>query len=374
MLSFDAVVIGAGPAGSTAARSLAASGATVLLLDRAPLGRDKPCGGGLTPRAYLDLDVAIDDLVLARVRWAHLRRDQRPSLVVDLGDRSVWMVKRRDFDRRLAEAAVAAGAEIRASETVTAVIPDADDAGVEVKTDQGRYHGQVVLLATGAEAPLRSALGFEPPTKKMAVALELEGPGSCDANADQFTFDYGVPDGYAWLFPKGEWWNVGILTFQKGMGHELRDRLGVFMAGCGVTFDDERLIPERAAGRRIPFWQRPRRVDRGRIALLGDAAGLADPLFGEGIAQALASGRLAATATTDVLSGRAGDLSGYSSALHTVLGQHLWRTRQAARVIYAAPSFALRGLSMVSGARRAATHVATESFRNERAGRDLTPG
>jgi len=363
MSPYDVIIIGAGPSGTTAARSLALAGARVLLLEKAELGRDKPCGGGLTPRAYLGLDVPIDDLVAARVGHAELRRGRRPSLRVDLGEGAVWMVRRRDFDRRLAEAAVGAGAELHDKEAVRSVDGD-DQRGFTARTRGAAYQAAVLLLATGAEAPLRSALGFSAPTPRMAAALELEGVAQCDSlEGDHFIFDYDVPGGYAWVFPKGDWWNAGILTVRPGVGRELRSRLEDFMSEIGLRFLDPELRPQRARGRRIPFWLRPGEVHRGRIALLGDAAGLADPLFGEGIAQALHSGRLAAAVSLDVLSGRADDLRRYPESLHTVLGRHLWRTRQAARILYAAPSLALHGLGAVSGARRAATHVAIEPFR-----------
>ncbi|MFN2592159.1 MAG: NAD(P)/FAD-dependent oxidoreductase [Candidatus Dormibacteria bacterium] len=366
MPAHDAVIVGAGPAGATAARTLARAGARVLLLDRAPLGRDKPCGGGLTPRAYLGLEVPIDDLVAARVRNAQLRRGAGPSLRVDLGDGAVWMVRRRDFDRRLAEAAAEAGAELHDGDSVDAIEPEAGG-GVTIRTKGGAHRAAVLLLATGAEAPLRRSLGFEAPTERMAVALELEGPAHCASlTGDHFIFDYAVPGGYAWAFPKGDWWNAGILTVRAGVAPELRGRLATFMASIGLHFHDPRASPNLATGRRIPFWLRPATVHRGPTALLGDAAGLADPLFGEGIAQAIHSGRLSAAATLDVLHGRAADLSGYPDSLRTVLGRHLWRTRQAGRVLYAAPALALRGLGAVSAARHAATHVATEPFRSLR--------
>lgn len=360
---FDIVVVGAGPAGATAARVVASAGARVLLLDRAALGRDKPCGGGLTPRAWRGLDVDIDDLVLARVEGAQLQRGRSPSLRVGLAGGAVWMVLRRDLDRRLVEAADAAGARVHMTEAVTAIQREAPGR-IRVRTDRGSHRAGLVLLATGAEAPLRRSLGFAAPTPRMAAALELEGRGSCEAvGGSHFLFDYGVPDGYAWIFPKGDWWNAGILTTRPGMGRELRSRLEGFMSANGMRFDDPRLVPERATGRRIPFWLGFGDIQSQGVALIGDAAGLADPLFGEGIAQAISSGREAAIAALDVLAGRATGLEGYPRALRRSLGQHLRRTRQAARLLYAAPALSLRGLGAMPPVRRLATHVATERFR-----------
>src|SRR5947209_3456913 len=115
-LTHDAVVVGAGPAGALASLHLALQGRRVLLLEKACAGRDKPCGGGLTVRAWRDLEVPIDDLVVARVDTADLRCGPRRSVRVPLGAKGVLMVRRRDLDRRIGEAAQQAGAELHHQE------------------------------------------------------------------------------------------------------------------------------------------------------------------------------------------------------------------------------------------------------------------
>jgi geranylgeranyl reductase family protein len=359
-LTHDAVVVGAGPAGALASLHLARQGRRVLLLEKARAGRDKPCGGGLTVRSWRDLEVPIDDLVVARVDTADLRCGPRRAVRIPLGAEGVLMVRRRDLDRRIGEAAQQAGAELHHREPVTAVEPV--DGGVEVRTGAGRYRAAAVLLATGAEAPLRSALGLAPPAGTMAVALELEGRARlAPPREDAFIFDYSVPGGYAWAFPKvghQGWWNAGIVTGRTGLGPGLRGRLARFLDEVGLHFEE--LSPDRATGRRIPFWGGRRVLHRGRVALLGDAAGLADPFFGEGIATALASGRIGARAAGDVIDGRRDDLGSYTAAVDATLRTHLWRMRQAARIAYTAPALTLRALTMSSQARGLVTRAATE--------------
>ena len=362
-LTHDAVVVGAGPAGALASLHLARQGRRVVVLEKARAGRDKPCGGGLTVRAWHDLEVPIDDLVVARVGTADLRCGPRRSVRIALGAKEVLMVRRRDLDRRIGEAAEEAGAELHHCEPAIAIEPDGG--AVEVRTASGRYRAASVLLATGAEAPLRTALGFAPPAGTMAVALELEGPARQAPAADgSFVFDYAVPGGYAWAFPKvghEGWWNAGIVTGRTGLGPELRSRLARFLDEVGLRFAT--LTPERATGRRIPFWGGRRVLHRGRVALLGDAAGLADPFFGEGIAEALASARLGARAAGEVIDGRRDDLSDYTASVDANMRTHLWRMRQAARVVYAAPRTTLRALSASPAARRLVTRAATERLR-----------
>ena len=361
---FDVVVVGGGPGGATAARLIAAAGGKVLLLEKARIGRDKPCGGGLTPRSYRHLDVPIDDLVNCRIRHADLRHRPTTTLLVDLGEDAVVMVRRREFDRRLVESAGAAGAEVHDLEPATAIEEGTDGNGaMTVRSRRASYDADVVLLATGAEAPLSGGVGLEGRRAKMAVALELEGEAMCSRlDGSSFVFDYAVPGGYAWAFPKGDWWNVGILSSQPRRGTELRGRLGTFMEQIGISFAEPDFVARRAPGRRIPMWTAPGELHRGRLALVGDAAGLADPLFGEGIAQALASGRLAAEGALEVIAGRAADMAPYSRKVQTALGKHLKRTRQTARLLYAMPAVSIRTLSILSFARRVATHVATEPF------------
>jgi geranylgeranyl reductase family protein len=357
---YDAVVVGAGPAGSIAALNLARRGARVLLLERQPLGREKPCGGGLTPRAWKGLEVAFGDLVMSRLDSTELHHAGRLTVRVSLGDRPVWMVRRRDFDERIVSEAMRAGAELHDRESVASVEPDAR--GVTVRSSKGTYRGGALLLATGAEGSLHAALGLLPPRGVMAVGLELEAPARADhLDPRRLIFDFGTPGGYAWAFPKGDYWNVGVLSSSRQVAPQLRSRLAAFIAQLGVRFDLPGEAARHARGHRIPFHTPRARLTTRRAALIGDAARLADPLYGEGIAQALISGRLAAAAVAGLLSGERPDLRSYQIALERATGAHLCRMRWIARGVYAQPALAVRVLMLPPG-RALARRISTARF------------
>src|SRR5919198_1268185 len=140
VVRYDAIVVGAGPAGSTTAYRLARAGARVCLLDRARFPRDKPCGGGLTLRAVRELPFSVEPVVEERVHTLELgfrygRRWSRGA-----GEPLVLMTQRRRLDAFLVERAVEAGAEFRDGSKVTGIDPD----GV-VRLDQERLEAEIVV-------------------------------------------------------------------------------------------------------------------------------------------------------------------------------------------------------------------------------------
>ena len=158
MKRFDAIVVGAGPAGSTAAYRLAHAGATVLLLDRARFPRDKPCGGGQTQRAVRELTFAVDPVVEDSVDRVELRLDYRSRFERRSDFPLVLMTQRRRLDAFLAEQAAAAGADFRDGTKVSAV--ELADDGVTVAFDGARARASVLIGADGVNGVTARALGL----------------------------------------------------------------------------------------------------------------------------------------------------------------------------------------------------------------------
>jgi geranylgeranyl reductase family protein len=307
---FDAIVVGAGPAGSTAAYRLSRAGARVLLLDRERFPRDKPCGGGLTYRAVRELPVSVDPVVEDTVDRFELgfrygkrfeRRSDGPLIL---------MTQRRRLDEHLAEQAAAAGADFRDGLRVTVL--EVEDDGATVRFNGAAAIAPVVIGADGVNGLTARSLG---PLDSRRHGVALEGNVPYEDDEARFRgralLDLGtVPGGYAWAFPKGDHVNVGVGGWE-GEGPRLREHLERACVGYGLSH--ERLRELR--GFRLPLRGPGEWPVRGRALAVGDAAGLVDPFSGDGIYEALLSARLAAEAALDVLAGRAPDLEPYAERI-----------------------------------------------------------
>jgi geranylgeranyl reductase family protein len=299
MRRYDVAIIGAGPAGSAAAIGLARRGASVLLADRACFPRDKTCGGGVTGRARAAAPCLIDDVVEAVVTEADLRSvDGR--FVRRVGRSPlVYMTQRRRLDQHVASQAAAAGAEFRDDARCTDIELDRDGASLTV--DGERVRARVVIGADGANGTAAAQLGLG---GNRALMLALEGHldlelAPPELRAGRLVLESGsIRGGYAWSFPKADHLNIGIGGWIDE-GRELRVQLAQFCRRLGV--DPEALEPLR--GHRLPLRSFRSRLAATNACVVGDAAGLVDPLTGDGIYESFLSGRLAAEASLERLAG-----------------------------------------------------------------------
>ncbi|HUF54145.1 MAG TPA: geranylgeranyl reductase family protein [Dehalococcoidia bacterium] len=332
MKKYDVIVAGAGPSGSMAARRLAQHGATVLLLEKQPFPRDKPCGGGVTLRAASVQDIDLSPVIERTIHGA--RFSLRLGETFDrLHERPLtYMTQRARLDAYLAERAAEAGADLHDGDPVREI---SVNGGAKVRTDGDAYTAPVLIAADGANGLVGRTLDLRTHYEE-AVALEGNVPCTPDIPEDWrnvVALDLGgMAGGYGWVFPKGDHLNVGVGAW-KYAGFTLRSKLSELARRFG--FDESRL--QNLRGHHLPVRIPGTSIARGPVALVGDAAGLVDPLSGEGIHMAFASGSLAADHALRVLAGEASDMTGYQAAVDGELQPELTVSRRLQELFNFAP-------------------------------------
>jgi geranylgeranyl reductase family protein len=317
-MNYDLIVVGGGPGGSTAAREAAAAGARVLLLDRAAFPREKPCGGGVNLRAARLLPFDLSPVVERTITGVRFSLRLGGGFTRRYPGTLTYMTQRSRLDSFLVEQAVAAGAELREREPVRAV---ESNGRVTVRTRSGAYAGSVLIGADGANGVTARHSGLAG-RRDLAVALEgnIRPHGGVPAQwRDTLALNLGgIPGGYGWLFPKEDHLNVGVggWKYLAGSFRVHLDRLTRHYGYQPSAITDLR-------GHHLPVRRAGAPIARGRVMLVGDAAGLIDPLSGEGIYAAIASGRIAATHALAALDGRVPDLRGYEREVDCELGPEL---------------------------------------------------
>lgn len=305
---WDVVVVGAGPAGSSAARVAAERGKRVLLLDAARFPRYKTCGGGLigtslellppSALAAVERRVATVSFSLRGGRARRVRAS-RPFLA---------LARREVLDQALVDAAVDAGAVFR-DRTRVARLADASD-GVRLTTAAGAVLAGTVIGADGSSGVVGRHVGVRIARSDLGLEVELAGVGSDWER--RVHLDWGTDAGtYGWVFPKGDRLTVGVIQ-RKGDGAATRAYLARLLDGLGLS-EHQRLHDSGHLTR----WREPGSpVRRGPVLVAGDAAGLLEPWTREGISFALRSGIAAGEAAAG---GDAASLATYERYVREVL-------------------------------------------------------
>ncbi|TAK76759.1 MAG: geranylgeranyl reductase family protein [Dehalococcoidia bacterium] len=338
-MDVDVIVVGAGPAGSTASREIAQLGHRVLLLDRADFPRDKACGGGVSAKTMGLLPFDLSPVVEHIATGVILGSPRTGTVTREVGVPVLYMTQRRRLDAFLVDRAVEAGVEFVERQVVRSV-EARPDGTYDVRTvDEERrpvsHTARVVVGADGANGVVGRSVGLDRPLTH-GVALEGNLPcpdGIPDWLRGHVAIDVAlIPGGYGWLFPKEDHINIGVGGWAH-TGPKLRDTLDAYVRSYG--WDPRALRDE--VGHQLPLQRSGMAVARGGVALVGDAAGLVEPLLGEGMYGAVQSGHVLAPIVHRYLTGAAADLSEYQDVMHRELWPDLERAGYLADILHAWP-------------------------------------
>lgn len=338
-LEYDVIIVGAGPAGSTTARSCAGKGLKTLLIEKDRFPRYKPCGGFLSPRVLKELDFDIGRIIESTVSEAKFTFQLKDPFSIVSPNPIGYLVMRDSFDHLLCREAQERGADLYEGTRVVTVRQDAE--GVDVSMEGGRpIRCRYLIGADGARGVVALLLNGGV-MRKMGVALEGEGrlPAGIRKKWSSVHLDLGViPNGYGWIFPKGSFVSFGIGVTLPSKGMKLRSRLERFIAGVDYIGEVEM---EKVYSYPMPtFSGDDLLLSKGRVLLVGDAANLIDPLTGEGVYYAIKSGQIAAGAIVKAIKEDRKRVTEYGESLKRTLLVDLAAALRLSKAIYRFPRLA----------------------------------
>ena len=296
---FDCIIVGAGPAGSSAGYHLAKQGHSVLVLDKADFPRTKSCGGGVSPAIAQWFDFNFAPVVqnhVSEVKYTFKMGDPAEVQLKDVTP--MWMVQREQFDNFLIKQAIGKGAEFKSGVKVTGA--SLQDNTWQVQTSAGTFEGKYLIAADGANSTMAKLLGMGDSSTIAAASLQVPGEVS-DRRKSMAFFDFGsLKNGFMWCFPKADGYSfsAAYVRNSKGKPDELKKQL------CKYTelFDLDASKGEYLE-HPLNLWSKNRTLHGDRVLLAGEAAGIVDPLIGEGIRPAMYTGVKAAEAVSSALAG-----------------------------------------------------------------------
>ncbi len=291
MKKIKVAIVGGGPAGLTAALTLSKRGITPIVFEEhSSIGQPIQCGEGVSIGAFEDLslspkkcDFVVRDFKDAKIHF--------PSNTQIYGDIHSFMIKRDEFDSYLAEKAIENGSEIRLSSKIIELKRKKEHIELVVSgNSKEHYECEYVILAEGSRANLARSMGFDTPISIRAFEYKIKGEWGDDL---KFYFDAKrSPYGYCWIFPRDNETNVGIVTTAQNR----KERLDNFLKECNIPRD----ILKKVGGI-IPMKGPVNKLHGDRILLVGDTAGMVNPLFYGGIRLGMTSGRIAGEFLSTVL-------------------------------------------------------------------------
>lgn len=335
----DVIIAGAGPAGSLAAYELAIKGISVLILEKSLFPRYKVCGAGLTYKILNEIPFDISPVFETQINSIIFSSGFRKVFTRTSTEPILYCTSREKLDDFLLKKAVGAGAKVIHGEKVMTVIQEKEF--VTVVTSTGTFRSKLLIGADGASSAVARSAGLRDNIMQ-GLAWEAEvmaDPATVKAFSRTVFLDWGsFPGGYGWVFPKGDHFSIGVggpANLSKWMMPYYQKLLDYLANGASDLGPD----PEPGTGNKkseikilatisLKSWPIPVRVKRslfhkGRVLVAGDAAGLTDPLTGEGIYYAVRSGIIAAKCCHEYLKAATPSLETYTKTVNDELMKEL---------------------------------------------------
>jgi geranylgeranyl reductase family protein len=307
-MQYDVAIVGAGPAGSTAAKFLSDQGIRTILLEKTTFPRDKPCGGGLQMRVvrqfkYIEENSLVDSYSNEIQLHSSSMKDY-----IDLQYHTSLqaMVLRKTFDEGLVNCATQSGVFLQCGKAVTGITNEKDKIRLFF-SNGATLESRLVIGADGIWSTIGKIIGVKQDCHHIGVCAYNEYPLShktlTHLYGDQRCVHIHLQPqglaGYGWVFPKKEHVNIGVVEFRQAIspGQEKKN-LQTSFAHYLKPLKDQKLVPKNLSIKKIHGGAFPtcqaKQLAADRVLLCGDAGGLVNPLTGEGIYYAMRSGEIAA--------------------------------------------------------------------------------
>ena len=332
---YDLIIIGGGPAGSSAGRRAGLMGLNTLIIEKAKFPRYKPCGGAVSEQAMSYLDFKIPRNILEKDIFGARIHYKNKTIEKHKKDRIATLVVRSVFDKFLLDKAEDSGIDISIGEKVVCYEEKRDI--IEVRTDQNIYKSKFLIIAEGAHGRFKLQVRRRDTKSEFGICVVTEIPADSET-IDKYIHNavdihFGVSNfGYGWIFPLKNHFSVGIGGIAKDMQKPLVV-MDKFLKQNGFTGE------YKLKSHLIPAGGVKRKTTSSRTVLVGDAAGFVDSFTGEGIAYAIKSGQIGAEIIHKILfqENSSVTLDDYNSLIESEFGRNLYYSFILSKIMHRFP-------------------------------------